>query len=280
MAPNGQALGAELERDTITEERSGQVRSVLKALALLESLAAAGTDGITLSELSRRHDLHPSTTHRLLQTLLEAGYAHQQPATRRYQAGSALARLVGSPAPQIDDRGLRAAALSVMQRLSEQVEECVSLSLLDEGEVLLLSRTGSAVPLQMSTGGRVPAYCTAAGKALLAALDTETLEQLLPRMQLVRRTANTITDSEEFALELDRVRRRGYAANDEELQPGVRCVAAVIRDAAGRGAAALAISGTTARLNVHHFADLALNVQQSAALISRLWQSSISSDEK
>ena len=159
-----------------------------------------------------------------------------------------------------------------MQRLSDQVGECVSLSVLIDDEIELVAQCGGDAATaadRPATGARLPAYCTAGGKALLAALDNETLAVRLPRLLLLPRTPNSIVDGEELALELDRVRRRGYAANDEEFQLGSRCVAAVIRDARGNGAAALSISGPTNRVNVHHFADLAQSVQQCAAQISR-----------
>jgi IclR family KDG regulon transcriptional repressor len=246
------------------DERSSQVNSVIKAFGLLETIIAAG-EGLSLSEVSRRNDLHPSTAHRLLHTLLTLGYVHQDPATRRYLPGARIAAL-GATTPSGKHDSLIHATAPVLRRLAEKVGETVNLYVLDGHDVLHLAQSEgpSAVRMFTQVGTRMPAYCTAAGKVLLAHIPPPAQRQRVEAMRLAPRTPNTIVDVEDLLVELDRIRRRGYAVDDEEQEIGVRCVAAAVRDRSGAAVAAISISGPTGRVNVHHITDLAQSVQLAA----------------
>jgi IclR family acetate operon transcriptional repressor len=250
------------------EERSSQVSSVLKAFGLLETIAASG--GLSLSELSRRNDLHPSTAHRLLHTLIGIGYVRQDPATRRYLLGPRTAA-IGLATPVNRHGALQEAAAPYLRRLAELVGESVNLYVLDGHEVVLLAQSGGPTAIRMftSVGTRMPAYCTAAGKVLLANLPAPALAERVADLALMPRTPNTIVDPDDLLVELDRIRRRGYAVDDEEQEIGVRCVGAAIRPHAGDAVAAVSISGPTGRINVHHIADLAQRVQETATQIGQ-----------
>lgn len=259
---NGNGQGA--------EERSTQVHSVVKAFGLLETITSGAAAGLSLSELSKRNDLHPSTAHRLIQTLVAIGYVRQDPATRRYLPGPRVLAL-GQAAPPHRHDGLNRAAAPVLRRLAEQVGETVNLYVLDGGEVVHLAQSEGPSAIRMFTevGTRLPAYCTASGKVLLANLPPPALGGLLGRLTLAPRTPNTIVDVDDLLVELDRIRRRGYAVDDEEQEIGIRCVAAAVRGPAGDAVAAISISGPTGRVNVHHIADLAQSVRGAAAELGR-----------
>lgn len=252
-------------------ERSSLVRSVVKAFSILETIAAA-PDGMALGELSREDDLHPSTAHRLLHTLVELGYVQQDPRTRRYLVG-ARATDLAQPVRRHGERARLAQPL--LARLSETVNETVNLLVLDGDTAIHLARSvpQAAVRMASSWGARLPLYCTAGGKALLANLEPALQEQLLSTIVLSRRTPNTITQLDDLRVELDRIRRRGYAVDDEEQELGVRCVAAAVLANGPDMLAAVSVSGPSGRVSVHRLAELARLVGETAGAIALAWES-------
>jgi DNA-binding IclR family transcriptional regulator len=251
---------------TAPEERSALVLSVIKAFGLLEAIAAA-EDGLTLGEISKQNKLHASTAHRLLQTMIEIGYVRQDLRTRRYHLG---ARTYTLATPTRFRTDIEALAQPLLRRLAEQVEESARLYVLDGAEIVTLGQAEppKASRLFSSIGGHMPAHCTAGGKALLAHLSPAALAEQLRQRPLVPCTPNTITHVDDLQVELDRIRRRGYAVDDEEQEIGVRCVAAVVRNHTGAAVAAVSISGPSGRVSVHHLTELALHVQETARLLS------------
>lgn len=248
------------------EERSPLVLSVVKAFHLLETIAAHDS-GLTLGELSKQNDLHPSTAHRLLHTLIEVGFVRQEPRTRSYQLGAKAFQLV-TPARQRGD--VASVAAPLLRQLAETVEETANLYVLEGVDVVHVAQSESpkAVRMMTSVGTRLPVYCSASGKALLANLPSAQSEALLAKLELVPHTPNTVTDLDELRVELDRIRRRGYAVDDEEQEIGVRCVGAAVRDHAGFPVTAISVSGPSGRITVHRLAELAHQVQACAAALS------------
>ena len=248
------------------EERSTHVLSVIKAFALLESLAAAD-GGLTLAETSKQNKMHASTAHRLLQTMIEIGYVRQDSRTRRYHLGARTFSLA-TPARWRTD--IEEIALPIARRLADQVEETVRVDLADDTEVVSIVQVEptKASRLFSSAGGRMPSYCTAGGKVLLANLPDAERGKALARLNLQSYTPNTITQPDDLEVELDRVRRRGYAIDDEEQDIGVRSVAAAIRNHSGGVVAAISVSGPTGRVTIHRLPELASLVQEAALQIS------------
>lgn len=248
-------------------ERSPLVLSVLKALSLLETMAGK-PDGLTLAELSKHNELHPSTAHRLLHTMLEAGYVRQEPRTRRYHLGSRVFRLA-SPARQRSD--IEMLALPHVRALAEAVEETANWAVLEGTEVVYVSQAESPKSLRMLTllGTRWPAHATASGKALLAYWPADEQSELLRQLSLHAQTPNTITEIDDLLVDLDRIRRRGYAVDDEEQAVGMRSIAAVVVDGAGMPLGAVSIAGPSGRLNVHRLTDVGSQVQATAAAIAK-----------
>ncbi len=248
------------------DDRSPLVLSVVKAFNLLETVAAT-SGGLTLGELSKKNDLHPSTTHRLLHTLIEIGYIRQEARTRRYHLGSKSLNLVSPARQRIDVADL---AADFLRELAEQVEETANLYIRDGDEVVHVSQSEAPKAMRIFTtvGTRLPIYCTASGKALLANLPAGELDFVLERLNLERHAPNTITQLDDLRVELSRIRRRGYAVDDEEQEIGVRGVGAVIRDHTAQPLAAISVSGPSGRISVHRLAELAQSVQVAAARIS------------
>jgi IclR family transcriptional regulator, acetate operon repressor len=199
---------------------SGTVQSVDRALALLEALAAAEAP-VGVGLLAARTGLPQGTAHRLLQGLQARGYVRHD-ASRKYSVGSA-ALLLGDAA----QRSLARSARPYLAELVEASGETANLAVLEGDDVVYVAQVSSPHTLRMfaEVGRHVPPHSTAVGKVLLAALPRDRALSILRRTGLPRRTPSTITSIDAFCLELDRVRERGWAADDEEQEIGVRCVA-------------------------------------------------------
>jgi IclR family acetate operon transcriptional repressor len=234
------------EQSSADDSRSrGTVQSVVRSLRLREEIAASAETG--LIELTRRTGLSPSTTHRLLATLIECGYVVQGPSSNRYRLGHRVAALSGS----IDDRlaRLRAAAQPAMTKLRDAHDETVNLSVLDGLNLVYVDQLGSSRAVRMFTriGSHVPAYATGSGKAMLAFSPDTLLDELYAAEPYEQFAPNTITTAERLREELERVRGRGFALDREEYDEGVVCVAAPIFNHSG-GLGALSVSGPASRM--------------------------------
>ncbi len=230
--------------DTDSEIRSpravGPVQSVDRALALLEVLASAGMP-LGVGEVADLTDLPQGTVHRLLQTLHLRGYVRRD-AGRKYSLGTAAIRLA--------DAAQRALARSSRPLLAELVSlsgETANLAVLEGDDVVYVAQVPSPHTLRMfaEVGRHVPPHSTAVGKVMLAAMPREQTLALLRRTGLTPRTEHTITDLATFAAELDRVAEQGWAADEEEQEYGVRCVAVPVGP--GPVVAALSLSGPADR---------------------------------
>ncbi len=243
-----------------------QVQVLDRAVLILEALAAAEAD-LSLFELSERLDLHKSTIHRLLMVLERHHLVEKSAQTGRYGLGLKLFEL---GAKAIARLGIAERAHPHLKRLAGEAGETAHLCILDEGEVLYLEKVESAqtVRVPSSTGQRNPAHCTAVGKALIAYLSDEELEALVRAKGLRPRTRNTITSLADLRRELKGVRERGYAIDDEEIDEGLRCVGAPVRDHGGRVLASISIAGPAFRLTQTKLPGLASLVVRTANELS------------
>ncbi|MEP9384838.1 IclR family transcriptional regulator [Nocardioides sp. KR10-350] len=220
---------------------AGTVQSLDRALDLLETLAhAEGTLGV--GELADRTGLAPGTVHRLLQGLHARGFVRRD-GSRRYS--------LGTGALQLADAAQRALVRSARPFLADLVRlsgETANLAVLEGDDVVYVGQVSSPHTLRMfaEVGRHVPPHSTAVGKVLLAALPRDRAAALLRRTGLASRTSATITDPDAFAVELDRVRERGWAVDEQEQETGVRCVAVPV-GVPGRIVAALSVSGPADR---------------------------------
>lgn len=230
---------------TAEESRSaGGVSSVRAALRIVDTLAAAGTP-LGVVELARRVGRAPSSVHRLLATLIDAGYVAQDD-RRRYHAAPAIARLAARASAPPE---LRSVAHPVLERLAEASGEAVHLAVLDRVDVVGVDHVVGARPGHAAhvVGSRIPAHATAVGLALLA--HRPDVADAVVRAGLVPWTASTVSDEAGFRAGLARVRRRGYAINLRGWHEDTAGVAAAILLADGRAVAAVGISGPADRLD-------------------------------
>ncbi|MEE8282123.1 MAG: IclR family transcriptional regulator [candidate division NC10 bacterium] len=226
--------------------KPARVHSVLRALTLLDVLAQEGR-GMGVAELSRRVQLHVSTVHRLLGTLIAGEYVHQDTETGRYSLSAKIHQLAQASLGWMD---LRRVIRVHLERLAKASGETANLVVLEKDEACYVDKVESPQSLKFLTkiGHRAPLYCTAVGKVLLAYLPDEEIEEYLSKITLVPHTRNTITSLPQLRQELKKVAGQGFAIDQEECEEGASCLAVPIRDYTARVAAALGISGPTVRL--------------------------------
>jgi len=243
-----------------------KVQSVDRTLDVLESLASRrGATGI--SELSGLVGLHVSTVHRLLATLVDRGYVRQDPESSRYHLGSRIFTLASAADVHLD---LRLVARPYLERLMRGSGETANLVTESDNEVVYLDQVASMHLVKMFTspGMRAPLYCTGTGKAMLAFKPEAEAKPILAG-PFERRTANTLVTTDALENEMARIRKRGVAIDDEEMEEGVRCIAVPIFDRRGDVAGAISVSGPTTRMTHERVERLAPVVKTLADELAR-----------
>lgn len=239
--------------DSRIDSRDGQgnrVQSLDRALDILEALAAAGGD-LGLSELSQTVGLHISTVHRLLSVLVSRGYARQNAPNGRYAIGAQLLNL-SALAASGGHFDLQRQAHAVLRQMVEASSETTNLVMPFDNQVVYVDQVPGQHMVRMFTqiGMRAPAYCTGAGKALLAYRTEQEIQTYLLREQLIPHTSRTITTPAALRADLRRIRERGYAYDQSEMEDGVHCVAAPVFDHNAVAVAAISISGPALRFDL------------------------------
>ncbi len=265
--PAAAAARSAVAADEPEKGRAGQVQSLTRALALLRAIARSH-DGLTLTEVAHTVGLPPSTAHRLLTTLQQARFVRFDPIGHLWQVG-VEAFAVGNAFARTRDVVMMARPL--MRRLMEESGETVNLYVADEGgEAVCMAQVECRQLMRAISrpGGRVKMHCSGAGKAILAWLGERELAKVLERHGLPRATERTVVTPKALRADLELVRRRGYAVDDEEHAVGLRCVAAPILDEHGLPLAGLSVSGPTARVPDHRVSLLGALVAQAAASVT------------
>jgi IclR family KDG regulon transcriptional repressor len=237
-----------------------------KGMRVLE--AFRGEREVPLGELAARTGQVKSSVFRILFTLERLGYVEKQP-RGRYSVTARLARIAGEPRPSVDLINL---ASPHMAGLLGRFQETVNLGVLDGGEVLYVHVLESSHTFRLAAhaGMRSPIHSTALGKCLVSRLPRPEVEVILKRYPLRPITPRTIHDRPTFFRELEKVRRQGFAVDNEEDSRGVRCMAAPIPDPEGIVRAAISISAPVIRLNAELDRQIAEAVREACGRISRL----------
>lgn len=210
------------------------VQSLARGLAVIRALD--DPQPLTLSEVARVSELSRAAARRFLLTLEELGYVRQ--------AGGRFAltpRVLELGFAYLSALGLPEVAQPHLERLVDRVHESSSVSVLDGDSIVYVARvpTRRIMTVMISVGTRFPAYATSMGRVLLAGLERRQLDDLLERMELHPLANGTLATRAQLVRELDRVRAQGYAIVDQEFEPGLRSVAAPIRDRSGATIAAV-----------------------------------------
>lgn len=222
------------------------IQSLKRAMDIL-GLFSNDHPTLGISEISRILGLNKGTVQGLVQTLLQGEFLQRDPDTRKYHLGSKVYELGNTFARNLD---INLKASNTAHRLSSAVESTVRVAIWDNLTVLVTLNAEPRYPALFSYhfGPRVPAYCTALGKAVLSHIDTDELETYFSQIKLLPFTPNTITEKKQLLEELEETRRRGYSINREEHLLSRYGYAAPIFTRKGRLAASISIAGDPSRM--------------------------------
>jgi len=203
------------------------INALEKGLTILAAFSKLEATPLGLAEVARLIHMNLPTASRYLRTLTDLGYLIKDPSTKKY-----------SPSPKVmalglaflNNMDLRTRIHPHVVTLSQEYKVSAQFAILDETEVVFIERIRGPglVDINLTAGSRLPAYCSALGRAILAHLDPDQASKLIDKMDLKPRTSRTITNKKELMAELERSRRRGYAQNIQEIAWGFANFAAPI----------------------------------------------------
>ncbi len=222
------------------------IQVIERMFSLLDVLASQ-PDPVSLKQLSERAGLHPSTAHRILNDLTLGRFV-DHPEAGSYRLGMRLLELGNLVKARLD---VRDAALGPMRELHKLTYQPINLSVRQGDEIVYIERTyseRSGMQVVRAVGGRAPLHLTSVGKLFLAHDEPQRVRAYATRTGLSGHTRNSITNLPRLERELEQVRRAGLARDDEELELGVRCMAAGIFDDQGKLVAGLSVSAPAERL--------------------------------
>lgn len=246
------------------DEQKYVVQSVARALRILWALADRH-HGRTLEDLAQEHDLSKASLLRILRTLENDRVVLRE--DDRYRLGP---RILDLSRGYLNGLELDDVARPFMRRLAAATGHAVSVAVLDGLDIVYIAfeRSNRELSVLGEVGVRHPAYATALGKVLLADLDPSELDRFIAEHPFPRLTHRTLHTREALAAQLEQVRAQGYAIDDEERSIGIRCVAAPIRDADGRVAASISVSGAIFHMTDDVLAEHVRHVPATAEAIS------------
>jgi DNA-binding IclR family transcriptional regulator len=221
------------------------IKSIEKCFNLLGCIYTRG-HSLTLEELVKISGYKKTSCFRLLKTMLGLGILEQDARTKEYQFGP---RLVSIGIAALKNMSLLKISLPILQKLRDETGETVNLSILNGTEIVFIERLMSnyIVNLNINVGDRLPIYCASMGKVILAFLSPENAERIMAQFNFEAKTKRTLVTLRALQEELAEIRSKGYAINDEELEIGLRAVAAPIFNHKGEAFAAINIAWTTTR---------------------------------
>ncbi|SCY86747.1 IclR family transcriptional regulator [Desulfoluna spongiiphila] len=242
------------------------IQSVKRALDIL-SLFTPAQPSLGITEMSRLLGLAKPTIHGLVQTLADEGFLSQSDETRKYALGLRVYELGTCVISHLRVNQIGGAAV---QRLARQTSLMSRIAIWDRDMVLVtLNRfPHDQCPPFTNLGPKVPAYCSAVGKAMLSTLPAEALATYFSQTRLVPLTPKTLTDEKALRDELTRARGLGYACESEEYIMGLACISAPLFDHSGRACAAISVSGAPELLEREEMPAIATDVMRTAGEIS------------
>jgi IclR family pca regulon transcriptional regulator len=228
----------------VSERGPHFVQSLERGLAVIRAFSADAPE-LTLSEVARATGLTRAAARRFLMTLADLGYVRTD--GRRF---SLSPRVLDLGYAYLSSMTLPEVAEPHLERLVAETRESSSVSVLDGGEIVYVARVAASriMRVAISVGTRFPAYATSMGRVLLAGLDEPQLDAVLEATTLRRLTRATVTSDRALRAELGRVREQGWALVDQELEEGLRAIAAPIRERDGRVVAAINVSAHASRI--------------------------------
>lgn len=251
--------------DSANGRRREVMSSTLRCMSALELLAKDPYE-YTLSQVAASLNVNLTTAHRVLTTLLEAGFVEQQAASKRFRV---TGKLLWVGTAYLRHNPVFLASYAILEELARQVNLMTHLAVWERDAVLYIHTVGppGTQNLFAQIGERIPAHCTALGKAMLAWRPEPDLRRVFETPPPAY-TERTITALPAMQKELERIRAAGYAVDNEEGIPGMRCLAAPVRDQSGVARAAISVSATVAEVPHASVAKFARPIQDAALRVS------------
>lgn len=243
------------------------VQTLDRALDIIELLSLE-KNGIGVTEISHKLDLHKSTVHRLLNALAVRGYVEKEDRHSKYSLGLKFVE-IGSH--RLNHLELKIEASPSLRSLADRNRQPVHLAILSGNEVVYIEKIEPVANLRMYSqiGKRVPAYCSALGKSLLSEMKDDELKKLLCEIEFKPFTPKTHSTIDQLIADVDSVRQKGWSLDDEEHEPGIRCIASPVRDYTGKIIAAVSVSGDCRIIAPERDSEIAVSVMNTANIISK-----------
>jgi len=243
------------------------IKSLDRALNLLEMLVRS-ENGMGVTELSRKLNLHKSTVFRLLDTLKYRGYVEKNEENQNYIIGIKLFELGSRVLNDIDSRNR---VRPYLEELKEKTDETVHLGILDDGEIIYVDKVESNATIRMysQVGRRVPVHSTSLGKVILAHLPEERVREIIEQKGLPKKGKNTITNPDDLIEHLKKVKEQGYAVDDEEQEAGIRCIAGPVFNHRGEIVSSFSISAPITRMDKERLDNLSELIVEYSKKMSR-----------
>lgn len=254
-----------MKKSDISDPVTPTVQVIERMFALIEILANR-EEAVSLKEISEKSGLHPSTAHRILNDLATGRFV-ERPVAGSYRLGMRLLELGNLVKARLS---VRDAALAPMRELHKLTQQPVNLSMRQGDEIIYVERAyseRSGMQVVRAIGGRAPLHLTSVGKLFLASDDQQRLRAYATRTGLPGQTRNSITQLPALERELAEARQHGIARDNEELEMGVRCMAAGIYDDQSMLVAGLSISAPADRLEEHWLPKLQATANQISAAL-------------
>jgi DNA-binding IclR family transcriptional regulator len=235
-----------------------------------------GTE-FSITEINYLLNFNKASTFRILKNLEEAGYLEKDLETLKYRLGLKIYYLGLLADPYAKINGI---TRPFLEKLNEQCEETIHLAMLQQGEALYLNKIEGKKTIRVITriGMKLPAHCSGVGKVLLAYLPEEEIENVIREKGLQRFTPNTITDRDVLNVELAKVRKQGYAVDNEEIEEGLKCAATPLRDSKGQVMAAISISAPSERFNKEFSTYISMIKKTSKEISHYIRQNKVNDD--
>jgi DNA-binding IclR family transcriptional regulator len=249
------------------EKLDGSLKSVRKALQIFE-LFTTDTPELSISDLVRKLSMPKVSVYRFLRVLMKSSFISQDRQTKKYRLGIKIFELGSIVLRNFD---LREVAFPLIVELSKRSGETVHLGVLDNQQVISIEGVESDQSLRISLpiGKRVYLHSTGIGKAILAFLPEQEVKEIVRQKGLPRFTNNTIIHFDQLMKEIQFIKKRGYAIDNEENEPGIRCVAAPILDVNKQVMASISISGPSVRIPHSRIPELSSMVIETSQKISK-----------
>lgn len=243
------------------------IQSVDRAIQIIDFFTGPQSE-LGITEIAERMGLGKSTVYGLVNTLLQAGYLEQNVENKRYRLGLRLFELGSIVQSRMDVREI---ARPYLEELSKTFNMTVHMGIYRDWEMVYIDKVDSPNTriVYSQVGKRAPMYCTGIGKAVLANMSTADIQYILRTQPLEMLTEHTLTESEQIMKELEEIRSRGYAVDNEEVELGLRCVAVPVYDYRKKPIAAISISSAAAYLNDEKIRQAAVGLQKTAKEISK-----------